>query len=186
MPWGGRGVSWLHCETTVPHLSMSGLSKSFILTQSLTMLRFRSRILRMLNEWPSELGYVIPNTVPGTGSGPLLPAFQIRDILERIRILGSIPLSLWLTDPAPDPEPALFVNDLQNSVIKKFLFNIFKLPYTSSRSQIKIHKEVRKQYTRNHGGSLVFLLDDGRIQIRIRTSDYRIRIREAHSLRIRI
>jgi hypothetical protein len=51
---------------------------------------------------------------------------------------------------------------------------------------MKIHKEVTKQYTRNHGGFLVFLLDDGRIQIRIRTSDYRIRIREAHSLRIRI
>ncbi len=37
---------------------------------------------------------------------------RIHDILARIRIRGSM---LWLTDPDLDPDPAIFVIDLQDA-----------------------------------------------------------------------
>jgi hypothetical protein len=45
-------------------------------------------------------------------------------ILVRIRIRGYVPLSLSGLDPAPGPDPALFVDNFQD-VNKKRFFEVF-------------------------------------------------------------
>jgi hypothetical protein len=58
----------------------------------------------------------------------LKAVFRIRDILLRIRILGSV---LWIVDPdsAPDPtpDPDLLGSGFQNANKKDFLFAYFLL-----------------------------------------------------------
>ncbi len=87
--------------------------------------------------------------------------FRIRDILVRIWICGSVPIS--------DPDPALFVSDLQDA----FYFLKVHLHLSSKR---KCHKKVTKQ--QNSGFFSIFLFDDGRIRIRISTSDYQTELSE--------
>ncbi len=60
---------------------------------------------------------------------------RIRDILVQI---------FWLMDPdpAPAPDPAVFVNDLQDAVFSAFYFLKVHLHYLS---EIKSHKEATKQ-----------------------------------------
>jgi hypothetical protein len=70
-----------------------------------------------------------------------------------------------------DPDPAIFVSDLQNC-LKVHLHNF---------SKIKSHKEFTKQWESMF--FLLFLLDDRRIRIRI--SDQWIRIRDAQNIWIR-
>jgi hypothetical protein len=45
-------------------------------------------------------------------------------------------------DPAPAPDPAVFVNDLQDAVFSAFYFLKVHLHYLS---EIKSHKEATKQ-----------------------------------------
>ncbi len=66
----------------------------------------------------------------------------IRDSLVRIQIFGSVPGYLWLTDPDADPNK-----------------------YGSCGTLLKSHKEVTKQ--KKSRFFLLFLLDDGRIRIRM-------------------
>jgi hypothetical protein len=47
----------------------------------------------------------------------LFSVFRIRDILIRIRILGS---GQWLTDPDPTPDPASFGSGFQDANKKSF------------------------------------------------------------------
>jgi hypothetical protein len=72
----------------------------------------------------------------------ILP-LRIRDILVRIRISGSVPLRLLLTDPS------LFVSDLQDANKKYFYFLTYFAYYSlkvhvHNSSKIKSHKEVTK------------------------------------------
>jgi len=84
----------------------------------------------------------------------------------RIWIRRSIPLTngsgSWASDPAL----------LQWPSTKKYFLLItvlFEGTFKHHFSKIQIHKEVKKQYGRNQGFFLLFLLDDGRIRIRIST-----------------
>jgi hypothetical protein len=72
----------------------------------------------------------------------------------------------------PDPDPAIFVSDLQD-VDKKIVFKFFFAYYF-----LKVHLHNFSK-TKSHKEFLLFLLDDGRIRIRIHISDEWIRIREA-------
>ncbi len=79
------------------------------------------------------------------------PVLWIHEILVRIRIRRSIPLTNGAgLDPEADPDPAIFVNDLQD-VNKKLLFfsKYFCLLLFESTfhhfSKTKSHKEVTKQ-----------------------------------------
>ncbi len=97
---------------------------------------------------------------------------------------GSSDPCLWLMDP--DPDPAMFVIDLQD-VIKKLIFEhnffcllLFIATFTSFFKDKK-SKRVTKYWESRF--VLLFLHDDRRIRIqsriRIHTFDYWIRIREA-------
>ncbi len=79
-------------------------------------------------------------TVPGA-------VLRIRDILVRIRILGSPPLTNGSADPEPTPASAISVSEIQVGypVLKKFLFLLFEVTLHNF-SKIKSHKEVTKQY----------------------------------------
>jgi hypothetical protein len=77
-----------------------------------------------------------------------------------------------------DQDPAIFVMDLQEAGKKLIVLKSFSACYCyflsfegtfTSFSKIKSPKEVTKQYESRF--FLLFLLDDGRIQIRIHTSD---------------
>ncbi len=84
--------------------------------------------------------------------------FRIRDILVRIWILGSVPLTA-----DPDPAPALFVSDRQDANEKLFFFlQIFLLTYY--RYFLKVHllhssqikKVTKKSQTVEIEGFLIF------------------------------
>jgi hypothetical protein len=75
-----------------------------------------------------------------------------------------------------DPDPAIFVSDLQD-VNKFFACNLLKV-LLHHFSKIKIPKK-KSQNSRNQCFSLLFLLDDRRIRIRISDLWIRIWIREA-------
>ncbi len=64
----------------------------------------------------------------------------ILDILVQIWIRGSLPLT---SDSDPDPEPAIFVLDLQDANKKLFL-DILEV-HLHHFSKIESHLEVRKQ-----------------------------------------
>jgi len=90
---------------------------------------------------------------------------RIRDMLVRIRIRGSVPLT-------KDPDPAIFVSDLSAIFVsdlqdgnKKIIFCLllFEVIFTLF-SKIKSHKEVTKQWDPTF--FLLFLIDDRRIRIR--------------------
>jgi hypothetical protein len=51
---------------------------------------------------------------------------------------------LWLTEPHPDPDPALFVTDLQDAD-KSFFSYYFLKEHLHHSSKIKSHKEVPKK-----------------------------------------
>jgi hypothetical protein len=68
-------------------------------------------------------------------------------------------------DPASDPDPAIFIIDLQDA--NKKLIYYFLKEHLHHYSKIKVKK--KSQNSRNQGFFLLFLLDDRRI--RIRTSD---------------
>jgi hypothetical protein len=78
-----------------------------------------------------------------------------------------------------DLELAIFVTDLQNSFKKKFFCLLLTegTVHFHNFSKIKSQKAVKK--TVGIRFFLLFLIDDRRIRIRIRTSDKRIRIQEA-------
>jgi hypothetical protein len=91
-----------------------------------------------------------------------ISVFRIRDILVRIRILGSVPTLLTY----PDPDPAVFVSDPQNANKNNCsAYDFFKVHLHHSSQIQKVLKN--SQSNRNQG----FLLDDGRIRIGIRPSD---------------
>jgi hypothetical protein len=77
-------------------------------------------------------------------------------------------------DPDSDPDPAIFVIDLQDAS-KKLIFNTIFPPFYFLKvvlhhfSKIKSQKE--SQNRRNQGFFLLFLHDERRIRIRIHTSD---------------
>ncbi len=115
---------------------------------------------------------------------------QIHEILVRIciriRFRGSLPLTNGLDSDA-DSDPAVFVSELQD-VNKKLFFVLSFFAYYflntfTSFFKYKSHKEVTKQ--KESMFFSLFLLDDRRIRIQIRTrirnSDQwiRMRIREA-------
>jgi hypothetical protein len=69
----------------------------------------------------------------------------IRDILVRIRIHGSGDPCLW----PMDPDPAIFVLDLQDANKNLFMLNFsayyFLKVHLQNFSKIKSHKEITKQ-----------------------------------------
>jgi hypothetical protein len=76
----------------------------------------------------------------------LQSAIRIRDILVRIRIRGSVPLT---QDPDPTQDPALFVSELQDAN-KKLFFSPFFAYYfwkvhLRHSLKIKSHTEVTKK-----------------------------------------
>jgi hypothetical protein len=73
-----------------------------------------------------------------------------------------------------DPDPAIFVIDLQDAnkkliFLKNFSAYYFLKVHLHNFSKIKSQKE--SQNSRNQGFFLLFLHDDRRIRIRIHTSD---------------
>ncbi len=85
-----------------------------------------------------------------------IPVFRIRDILVRIRIRGSVPLT-----SGSFSDPALFVSDLQEPkkiFVQIFLLLFFKGTFTSFFKD----KKQKKRFF------LLILRDDERIQVRIR------------------
>ena len=106
----------------------------------------------------------------GSGSADpyLWPVFRIHDIWFGS---GSADPCLWLMDP--DPNPAIFVIDLQDTN-KKLIWKKSFPAYYSLRvhlhhfSKIKSPKEVTKQQESRF--FLLLLLDDRRIRIRSHTS----------------
>jgi hypothetical protein len=81
-----------------------------------------------------------------------------------------------------DPDPAIFVIDLQEANKKLFFLLSFSADYFLKVHlhhflKIKSQKEVTRQWESRF--FLLFLFDDRRIRIRINTSDYWIQIREA-------
>jgi hypothetical protein len=82
----------------------------------------------------------------------------------------------------PDPDPAIYVIDLQDAnkkliFLKQFSVYYFLKSHIHHFSKIKSSKEVSKQQEERF--FLLFLLADRRIRIRIHTCDLWIRIREA-------
>jgi hypothetical protein len=78
-----------------------------------------------------------------------------------------------LMHPDPAPGPVIFVIDLQDANKKQFFFFKFSVFYFLNVhlhhfSRIKRHTKITKQLESRI--FLLFLLDDGRIRIRIRTS----------------
>ncbi len=90
--------------------------------------------------------------------------------------LGSVRIqdSQWFVSPGPGPNPVAI------EVSKWTLFAVCFDPYPHILQKIKCHKEVTKGWKLRF--FLLFLLDDGRIWIRIRTSDWHIGIRETEKL----
>ncbi len=81
------------------------------------------------------------------------PVLRIPDIIVRIRIRGSVPLTYIV-----DPDPAIFVSDLQDGNKKNynlFCFLLFEATLTSVFKE-KCHKE--SQNSRNQGFSYYFCL----------------------------
>ncbi len=79
-------------------------------------------------------------------------------------------------DPDADPDPVIFVSDLQDVNRKLFIFSKFFLltvllmkVHLHHFSKIKSHKEVTKQEESMF--FLLFLLDDRRFRIRSHISD---------------
>ncbi len=71
-----------------------------------------------------------------------------------------------------DPDPAIFITGLQDinkTIISKFFCLLLLKLHSFIFSKIKIHKEVTKQFESRFFS--LFLLDDKRDRIRIRTSD---------------
>ncbi len=82
--------------------------------------------------------------------------FRIHDILVWIRIHGSMPLT-------NNPDPAIFVIDLQDGNKKRILLKCFSVCYFLKVhlhifSKIKSLKEATKQNSRNQGFSYYFCL----------------------------
>jgi hypothetical protein len=69
-----------------------------------------------------------------------------------------------------DPDPVFFLSDLQdaNNILSFFTYYFLKI-HLHHASEIKSHKELKK--TAEFKIFVLFLLDDGRFRIRIRTSD---------------
>ncbi len=65
--------------------------------------------------------------------------FRIRDILIRIRILGSVH---WITDPVPDQYSALFGCDIQDANKKNQFFAYFLTSVFKDNMSLRIHKAV--------------------------------------------
>ncbi len=85
---------------------------------------------------------------------------------------------LWLTDPDPAPDPALFARDLLDAKVffSRFFSFYFLKVHLHHSSKIKSHKEVTKRVEIK--AFLFYLLDDGRIRIRIQgPKNLRIRFR---------
>ncbi len=134
-------------------------------------------------QWETFRGRTWNRNQPDPVRGP--PVHQNLPFLQVKFSVGDP--SHFRTDPdprihtIPDPDPAIFVSDLQGWQLKKLIFLLSFFVYYFLRlhlhnfSKIKSHKEVPKQEEWRF--SLLFLLDDRRS---------RIRIREAHSIRIRI
>ncbi len=83
-------------------------------------------------------------------------------------------------DPDPDADPAIFIIDLPKMPTKNLLQKIFFLLITSWRYLNIIFKDKKKS-KRSHKAEginvfLTFLLGERRIQSRIHTSDWWIRI----------
>jgi hypothetical protein len=100
---------------------------------------------------------------------------RIRDILIRIRIVGSVH---WITDPDPAPDPALFVNDFQDANKTKKIFLKFCLLHTVGSTftpVFKDNKSLKSHKTVEIKVFLYFLLVDGRTRIRYKL----LRIRDA-------
>ncbi len=91
---------------------------------------------------------------------------------------GSADPHLWLIDPDPHADPAIFVSDLQDANKKNILLLILFEGTFTSYLKIKRHKEVTKS-TVGINVFLLFLLDDRRIRTRISDKWIRMRIREA-------
>ncbi len=72
-------------------------------------------------------------------------------------------------DPDSDPDPAIFVTDLQDAKKKIFCKCFSAYYFLKVHLKIKSPKEVAKQLESRF--FLLFLLDDRRIQIRIHTFD---------------
>ncbi len=80
---------------------------------------------------------------------PIKPVVLIRDIFVRIRIRGSL---LLTTDPDADPDPALFVSDLQgsstnilfNSCSAYYFLRVFLHNFSMIKSQSQNSQEPRK------------------------------------------
>ena len=106
------------------------------------------------------------------------PVFRIHDILVWIRIRGSMPLAngSWSWIRILDPDPAIFVIDLQD-ISKKlnFLHNFFCLLLFEGTFTLffKDKKSQKESHNSDSRFFLIFLHDDRRIRIRIRilTSD---------------
>jgi hypothetical protein len=94
---------------------------------------------------------------------------RIRDILVRIQIRGSVPLT-----NGSGSAPAIFVIDLQDGNKKQFSFPCFSAYYFSKVHSHHIFKDKKsyKEVTKkkeSRRGYLIFLLDNR--SIRVRTSD---------------
>ncbi len=100
----------------------------------------------------------------------LSPVLWIHDILEWIRIRGSMPLTY-----DPDPDPAFFVIDLQDANKKQCLFKhffcflLFEKVHIHNFPKIKSKKESQNSRIKVRFSYYLFLHDYRRIWIH--TSD---------------
>ncbi len=104
---------------------------------------------------------------------PLRSVFRIRDILVRIRILGSVPLINGYGTRILHFSSMTFKMPTKNISISFYFLclSFLKVPLHHS-SKIKSHKDVTKQQKSRF--FFIFLLVDERIRIRIRTNNLRI------------
>jgi hypothetical protein len=84
---------------------------------------------------------------------------RIHDILVWIRIRGSMPLTNGSADPDVDPDPAIFVTDLQDANKKiiftnKFYYRTFEGTFTVF---ISLHNKIKSKKRHKTVGIKVFL-----------------------------
>jgi hypothetical protein len=116
------------------------------------------------------------------------PVFRIRDILGRIWILGSVPLTT--DNKSGDSYPVqiqlrifllwsvTFKTPRKKNIFPKIYAISFLKVHLDHSSKIKSHKKVTKQ--KKSRFFFIFWLVDGRIQIRIRTNKLRIQETQNH------
>jgi hypothetical protein len=88
--------------------------------------------------------------------------FHIHDILVRIQILGSVPLTNGTGSRILLFSPVTFKMPTKNNLSKFLCLSFFKVLQLYHSSKIKSHKDATKQNRRNQGfSSFFYLLTEG-------------------------